>query len=57
MMWDPLAEPRREIVMTESLSSLPLESWSDTRTTLHLYTQIVGKVRLALALRSTTGGT
>jgi hypothetical protein len=28
---------------------LPLGSWSDTRTTLHIWTQIVGKVRLALA--------
>ena len=28
--------------------SLPLEAWSDTYATLHLWTQIVGKVRLAL---------
>jgi uncharacterized protein DUF5996 len=28
---------------------LPLEGWKDTYATLHLYTQIVGKVRLALA--------
>ena len=27
--------------------SLPLEAWSDTYATLHLWTQIVGKVRLA----------
>jgi hypothetical protein len=27
---------------------LPLESWEDTRATLHMWTQIVGKVRLAL---------
>jgi hypothetical protein len=27
--------------------SLPLEAWSDTAATLHLWTQIVGKVRLA----------
>ena len=26
--------------------SLPLESWSDTCTTLHMWTQIVGKIRL-----------
>ena len=25
-----------------------LESWEDTRATLHMWTQIVGKVRLAL---------
>jgi hypothetical protein len=28
---------------------LPLEEWRDTYTTLHLWTQVVGKVRLALA--------
>ena len=28
--------------------SLPLESWKDTYATLHLWTQMVGKVRLAL---------
>jgi hypothetical protein len=28
--------------------SLPLESWEPTRATLHMWTQIVGKVRLAL---------
>jgi hypothetical protein len=28
---------------------LPLAAWADTRDTLHLWTQIVGKVRLALA--------
>jgi hypothetical protein len=29
--------------------SLPYEAWSETRHTLHLWTQIVGKVRLALS--------
>ncbi len=29
--------------------ALPLASWQETRTTLHLWTQIVGKTRLALA--------
>jgi len=28
---------------------LPLSAWRDTRDTLHMYTQIVGKIRLALA--------
>src|SRR5690242_11306949 len=28
---------------------LPLDAWRDTYATLHLWTQIVGKVRLALA--------
>jgi Family of unknown function (DUF5996) len=32
----------------ESWPSLPLESWEPTRFTLHMWTQIVGKVRLAL---------
>jgi hypothetical protein len=30
----------------EAWPSLPLEAWSDTLTTLHLWTQIVGKIRL-----------
>jgi hypothetical protein len=29
--------------------ALPLEAWQDTRATLHMYTQIIGKVRLALS--------
>jgi hypothetical protein len=33
----------------DSWPSLPLERWRSTYATLHLYTQIVGKVRLALA--------
>src|ERR1700689_3070277 len=28
--------------------ALPLESWKDTYSTLHMWSQIVGKVRLAL---------
>jgi Family of unknown function (DUF5996) len=34
--------------LPECWPSLPLESWEDTRETLHMWTQIVGKVRLAL---------
>ena len=34
--------------MSNPLPSLPLEEWQDTKNTLHLYLQIVGKVRLAL---------
>ena len=30
---------------------LPLGAWADTRTTLHMYTQIMGKIRLALTPR------
>ena len=32
-----------------SWPSLPLEAWQDTYTTLHMWTQIVGKIRLALS--------
>jgi hypothetical protein len=32
-----------------SWPALPLEAWQDTRDTLHMWTQIVGKVRLALS--------
>ena len=34
-----------------SWPALPLESWKDTYATLHMWTQIVGKVRLALTPR------
>jgi hypothetical protein len=30
----------------EAWPELPLEQWEDTRATLHMWTQIVGKVRL-----------
>ncbi|MBA2565481.1 MAG: hypothetical protein H0V09_08690 [Gemmatimonadetes bacterium] len=33
--------------MPEQWPDLPLEEWQDTCTTLHLWTQIVGKIRLA----------
>ena len=33
----------------ERWPELPLAAWRDTRDTLHLWTQVVGKVRLALA--------
>lgn len=34
---------------TEVWPSLPFEDWKDTCATLHMWTQVVGKVRLALA--------
>ncbi|MEW6582933.1 MAG: DUF5996 family protein [Actinomycetota bacterium] len=34
---------------TPDLPALPLEAWEPTKVTLHLYAQIVGKVRLATA--------
>ena len=36
---------------TETWPSLPLDAWQDTRDTLHMWTQIVGKVRTAQAPR------
>ena len=35
------------VSLPEQWPSLPLEAWSDTYATLHLWTQIVGKIRLA----------
>src|SRR5258708_39756606 len=35
-------------VNRNSWPELPLEAWQDTYDTLHMWTQIVGKVRLAL---------
>ncbi len=35
------------IAQTEPWPSLPLDAWKDTYATLHLWTQIVGKIRLA----------
>jgi hypothetical protein len=35
--------------MTEAWPSLPFVEWRDTCATLHLWTQVVGKIRLALA--------
>src|ERR1700731_3042243 len=34
-----------------SWPALPLEVWQDTYATLHMWTQIIGKVRLALSPR------
>jgi Family of unknown function (DUF5996) len=36
---------------SESWPALPLSEWADTYATLHMWTQIVGKVRLALSPR------
>ena len=43
--------------MRRSWPSLPLREWRDTYDTLHMWMQIVGKTRLALAPAETTGGT
>jgi hypothetical protein len=42
------AEAARMSDLAECWPALPLEAWEDTRATLHMWTQIVGKVRLAL---------
>jgi hypothetical protein len=34
---------------TETWPALPYEGWNDTRDTLHMWTQVVGKVKLALS--------
>ena len=36
-------------VEVEAWPALPLEAWKDTRDTLHMWTQIIGKIRLKLA--------
>ena len=38
-----------ELAAIEKWPALPLEAWEDTYATLHMWTQIVGKTRLALA--------
>jgi hypothetical protein len=43
------AKPSR--LNQDSWPELPLEAWQDTYATLHMWTQIVGKVRLALSPR------
>jgi hypothetical protein len=42
-------ESARSPARPEDWPALPLSAWEDTRTTLHMWTQVVGKVRLALA--------
>src|SRR5580693_8446952 len=42
-------EQRRAVVSREIWPELPFEAWQDTYDTLHLWTQIVGKIRLAKA--------
>lgn len=41
--------PSRPSVMAEPWPALPLEEWRETYATLHMMTQVVGKVRLACA--------
>ena len=51
------ATPRAMTGMNSSAwPALAYEDWADTCNTLHLWTQVVGKVKLALAPLRTTGG-
>ncbi|MGH6795518.1 MAG: DUF5996 family protein [Methylocella sp.] len=43
------AETNVRAARTDAWPSLPLDEWRDTCATLHLWTQVVGKIRLALA--------
>src|SRR5271156_4363366 len=43
--------PSGSLQPVESWPALPIAEWQATRDTLHMWTQIVGKVRLALAPR------
>jgi hypothetical protein len=40
---------KMDAAKSEAWPALPLAEWNDTRATLHMWTQIVGKVRLALS--------
>lgn len=42
-------DPRKSAAPTDVWPALPLEEWSDTYATLHMMTQVVGKIRLACA--------
>ena len=46
-----MSVPKAALDPPESWPALPLAAWADTCATLHMWTQIVGKVRLALAPR------
>ena len=44
-----IAGPAPSVSTSADWPELPLEAWRDTRDTLHMWTQIVGKIRLARA--------
>lgn len=46
-----MAVAKSVIGSSEAWPALPLSAWADTYATLHMWTQVVGKVRLALATR------
>lgn len=44
-----MADSINDVSSNTTWPSLPLAAWSDTYATLHMWTQIIGKIRLALA--------
>ncbi|HEY9822262.1 MAG TPA: DUF5996 family protein, partial [Candidatus Sericytochromatia bacterium] len=44
-----MADPVHGTLTNTIWPSLPLAAWQDTYETLHLWTQILGKIRLALS--------
>ena len=44
-----MADPLHGMLTDTTWPSLPLAAWQDTYETLHMWTQIVGKIRMALA--------
>src|SRR5690349_24795125 len=44
-----MSDPADGVTDREDWPDLPLAAWQDTYATLHMWTQIVGKVRLALS--------
>lgn len=46
-----LIKPENTMTNNSKFPPLPLDEWESTKDTLHLYLQIVGKIRLALAPR------
>jgi Family of unknown function (DUF5996) len=45
----PAAQRAKPVEQEELWPALPLEEWKDTYATLHMWTQIVGKVKTALS--------
>ena len=47
-----MATPLTTVTNTEAWPALPLEDWKPTYHNLHMWTQIVGKIKLALTPRT-----
>src|SRR3979490_445134 len=46
-----MSETKAVLNRSDDWPELPLSAWADTYATLHMWTQVVGKVRLALSPR------